>query len=192
MRGSVVQHFLCPGTVEDGCVVKAAAVHAVGKIRPPEAAPEAVDGGEKGTGHRDVGAPPAVDGLGEGQGVGTGNVDHPLGAPGLTRLFQGTVPVKELRGPIGIAHIGTKVAKQGWSYLMFFLGLISVNLAVVNFLPIPITDGGLMLFLIVEKVKGSPVSPRVQTAAFFIGLALIGSVFLITLFHDTTRLFSGG
>ena len=110
----------------------------------------------------------------------------------LTRLFQGTVPVKELRGPIGIAHIGTKVAKQGWSYLMFFLGLISVNLAVVNFLPIPITDGGLMLFLIVEKVKGSPVSPRVQTAAFFIGLALIGSVFLITLFHDTTRLFSGG
>ena len=110
----------------------------------------------------------------------------------LTRLFQGTVPVKELRGPIGIAHIGTKVAKQGWSYLLFFLGLISVNLAVINFLPIPITDGGLMLFLVVEKIKGSPVSPRIQTAAFFVGLALIGSVFLITLFYDTTRLFGGG
>ena len=110
----------------------------------------------------------------------------------LLRLTQGSVQVKNLSGPVGIAHAGTRVAKQGWPYLFYFLGLISVNLAVVNFLPIPITDGGLMLFLIVEKLKGSPVSPKIQTAAFFIGVALLGSVFLITLFYDSSRLIFGG
>ena len=71
---------------------------------------------------------------------------------------------------------------------MFFLGLISVNLVVINFLPIPIVDGGLMVFLIVEKIKGSPVSARVQTAAMVVGLVLIASIFLITLFYDVSRL----
>ena len=106
----------------------------------------------------------------------------------LARLFQRTIKLSHLRGPVGIAHEGTKVAQQGWTYLMFFLGLISVNLAVINFLPIPIVDGGLMVFLIVEKLKGSPVSPRIQVAATVVGLAMIASIFLITLFYDSSRL----
>ena len=106
----------------------------------------------------------------------------------LARLFQGTVKPEHLRGPVGIAHEGTKIATQGVSYLLFFLGVISVNLVVINFLPIPITDGGLMVFLIIEKLKGSPLSPRIQTAAFYIGLTLIGGVIAITLFYDTLRL----
>ena len=111
----------------------------------------------------------------------------------LARAAQGTVPVKEFRGPVGIVHIGTRITQQqGLPYLLFFLGLISVNLVVINFLPIPITDGGLMLFLLIEKIKGSPVSARVQSAAMFAGLALIGSVFLITLYNDTIRLWIGG
>ena len=110
----------------------------------------------------------------------------------LARLVQGTVKVKQLRGPVGIVHEGTRIARQGWTYLVFFLGLISVNLAVINFLPIPIVDGGLMTFLIIEKLRGSPVSPRVHMAATVVGLTLIGSVLLLTLFHDTLRLFGGG
>jgi len=106
----------------------------------------------------------------------------------LLRLFQGTVKPSHLRGPLGIADDGTNFAKQGWSYLMFFLGLISINLVVINFLPIPIVDGGLMVFLIIEKLKGSPVSVRIQTAATAVGLAMIGSVFLLTLFYDAKRL----
>jgi len=106
----------------------------------------------------------------------------------LLRLFQGTVKPSHLRGPLGIADDGTNFAKQGWAYLMFFLGLISINLVVINFLPIPIVDGGLMVFLIVEKLKGSPVSVRIQTAATVVGLAMIGSVFLLTLFYDAKRL----
>ncbi|MCX5658202.1 MAG: site-2 protease family protein [Planctomycetota bacterium] len=106
----------------------------------------------------------------------------------LVRLFQQTVPVSELRGVVGIAHEGTKIAKHGWSYLCFFLGLISVNLVVMNFLPIPILDGGQMLFLIIEKCKGSPVSIRVQEIATYVGLAIILSLVVVTLYYDTGRL----
>ncbi len=111
----------------------------------------------------------------------------------LARLFQGSVPAKALRGPVGIADIGTQiVTNKGWTFLMFFLGLISVNLAVLNFLPLPIVDGGLMVFLLIEKIKGSPVSPAVLTAANVIGLALLGSLFLFVTFHDISRLVTGG
>lgn len=108
----------------------------------------------------------------------------------LLRLFQGTVKASHLRGPVGIAYEGTRVAKLGWTYLLFFLGLISVNLAVVNFLPIPVVDGGLMVFLILEKIKGSPVNMKVQNIATIVGLALILSIFVITLFYDLSRLVS--
>ncbi len=109
----------------------------------------------------------------------------------LARLFQGTIKLSHLRGPVGIADAGTKIAKQGWTYLMFFLGLISVNLAVINFLPIPIVDGGHIVFLIIEKLKGSPVSPRIQVAATVAGLILIASIMLITLYYDIPRLVEG-
>ncbi len=105
----------------------------------------------------------------------------------LLRVTQGSVHPKNFQGPVGIAHTGTKIAKKGWTYLMFFLGLISVNLAVVNFLPIPVVDGGHILFLIVEKIKGSPVGPRVQNAALFAGLALIACMFLYVTYNDIVR-----
>ena len=107
----------------------------------------------------------------------------------LLRLIQGNVKLYNLRGPVGIVHVGTTVAQQGVPYLLFFLGLISINLAVINFLPIPIVDGGHMVFLAIEKIKGSPPSPQVQTVALYMGLAVIGFVFITTLFYDVTRLF---
>lgn len=107
----------------------------------------------------------------------------------LARLMQGTVKAHHLRGPVGITTEGARFAKRGYEYLMFFLGLISVNLAVINFLPLPIVDGGLMVMLVVEKLKGSPVSPGIQAVINYVGLALIGSIFLLTLFYDVTRPF---
>lgn len=106
------------------------------------------------------------------------------------RLFQRTVPADQLRGPVGITHIGARVASQGMVYLVFFLGLISANLAVINFLPLPLVDGGLMLFLIIEALTKRPVSIAVQNIATLIGLALIGAVFLFVTFNDLFRLFS--
>jgi len=106
----------------------------------------------------------------------------------LARLFQGSVKLSHMRGPVGIVDEGTKIASQGFSYLLFFLGLISVNLAVINFLPIPIVDGGHIVFLAIEKIKGSPVGPKMQTYASLAGLAVIGFVFLTTLYYDVGRL----
>lgn len=109
----------------------------------------------------------------------------------LVRLVQGTVRMEHLRGPVGIVDEGTRIATRGFPYLLFFLGLISVNLAVINFLPIPIVDGGHVVFLIIEKIKGSPVGPKVQTIATLAGLAVIAFVFLSTLWYDIGRLIAG-
>jgi len=109
----------------------------------------------------------------------------------LLRLIQGTVQVNHLRGPVGIVDEGRKIAEQGWPYLLFFLGLISVNLVVLNFLPIPVVDGGLMVFLIIEAVKGSPANAKIQTAATLVGLALIGCLFILVTFNDIYRIVMG-
>ena len=106
----------------------------------------------------------------------------------IDRLIRGSVGVDQLRGPVGIIHIGTKVADRGFMYTMFFLGMISVNLAVINFLPIPIVDGGLFLFLVYEKFKGRPPSLAFQNAATLVGLFLIGTLFIVTFYNDVLRL----
>ncbi len=109
----------------------------------------------------------------------------------LLRLTQGSVRVEHLNGPVGIAHLGTMVAEMGAMHLLFFLAVVSVNLAVLNFLPLPIVDGGLFVFLLIEALTRRPVSVAVQSAATMVGLVLLGAVFLVVTFHDITRLFGG-
>jgi regulator of sigma E protease len=108
----------------------------------------------------------------------------------FARLFEGTVKVEHLKGPVGIAHLGTLIASRGFIWLLFFLALISVNLAVINFLPLPIVDGGQFLFLVFEKIRGKPVPVGFQNAATLAGLVLIGSMFLIVTFNDISNLIS--
>ncbi|MCH2136428.1 MAG: site-2 protease family protein [Phycisphaerales bacterium] len=106
----------------------------------------------------------------------------------IDRLFRGTVGVEQLHGPVGIVHLGTRIADRGLAYMLFFLALISVNLAVLNFLPLPIVDGGLMLYLIYEKFKGRPPSVEFQNGAALLGLLLIGTLFIVTFYNDLLRL----
>ena len=106
----------------------------------------------------------------------------------IDRLFRGTVGVEQLHGPVGIVHLGSKVADRGFTYLLFFLGLISVNLAVINFLPLPIVDGGLFLYLVYEKFKGRPPSVGFQNGAALVGLMLIATAFVVTFYNDILRL----
>ena len=106
----------------------------------------------------------------------------------IDRLLRRTVGVEQLRGPIGIIHIGSKIADRGFSYLLFFLAIISVNLAVLNFLPLPIVDGGLFLYLVYEKLVGKPPSIAFQNAAALLGLCLIGMLFVVTFYNDIMRL----
>jgi regulator of sigma E protease len=68
------------------------------------------------------------------------------------------------------------------------MALISANLAVINFLPLPIVDGGLMIFLLIEKIKGSPVSLRIQVITQFLGMFLIISAFIYVTFNDVMKL----
>lgn len=106
----------------------------------------------------------------------------------MYRLTQGTVGVEQLRGPVGIVHLGSRVADRGMMYLLFFLAMISVNLAVLNFLPLPILDGGHFIYLIYEKIKGKPPSIGFQNYAALVGLLLIGSLFVVTFYNDVMRL----
>lgn len=105
----------------------------------------------------------------------------------LRRMAAGSVSPNQLMGPLGIFVGGAKFAFKGWDWLLWFLAMISANLAVVNFLPIPIVDGGLFTFLILEKIKGRPLSPRTQAIAQYVGLAFLAGVFLFVTYHDLLR-----
>jgi regulator of sigma E protease len=103
----------------------------------------------------------------------------------IRSVVTGRVPfLKNAQGPIGIAVIGFNVAGQDFNAFLLFLGLININLAVVNFLPIPVLDGGHMVFLIYEKIRGKPASEQVRTYTTFAGLALILSLMLLVVFLD--------
>ncbi|MCA9290063.1 MAG: site-2 protease family protein, partial [Phycisphaerales bacterium] len=108
----------------------------------------------------------------------------------IDRLLRGSVGIEQLRGPVGIVHIGTIVAEKGLMYLILLLAIISVNLAVLNFLPLPIVDGGLFLFLVYEKFKGRPPSVAFQNAATLAGLFLLVGLFLVVTYNDIMRLIS--
>ena len=80
------------------------------------------------------------------------------------------------------------MARNGPDWVIWFMAMISANLAVVNFLPIPILDGGHMVFLASEKITGKPPSPKVQTAALYTGLLLIVGLVLFVTYNDLQRL----
>ncbi|MGC8552162.1 MAG: site-2 protease family protein [Phycisphaerae bacterium] len=108
----------------------------------------------------------------------------------LFGLSRGSIPTNQLHSIVGIAKVGYDIESRGFAYLLFFLGLISVNLAVINFLPLPIVDGGLFVLLILEKLRGKPLPLKVQAGIQLAGIILLASVFLyITVFNDIPMLF---
>ncbi|MFZ2147978.1 MAG: site-2 protease family protein [Sedimentisphaerales bacterium] len=108
----------------------------------------------------------------------------------LKRLIGGLVSPKNLMGPVGIITLSYRiVAEQPLVYYVYFLGLISAVIAVFNFLPLPPLDGGLIVLLVVERVKGSALSERAQGAIAYAGWALIGTLILYVTFNDIVRSF---
>ncbi len=102
----------------------------------------------------------------------------------LARLFQGSVPTDKLAGPIGMGFMGKRFVEKGFGYFLYFLGLISINLAVINFLPLPIVDGGHFVLLILEKIRGKPLPEPVMNAITVAGLALLAFVFIYVTKND--------
>ena len=109
----------------------------------------------------------------------------------LAAVATHRVAARHLGGPIAIAQITYAAARHGIPKLIYFLGLISINLGLINLLPIPILDGGHMVFVIAEKLRGKPVNERFQIAASYVGLSLIVALFLFTTFNDIWRNFFG-
>jgi len=106
----------------------------------------------------------------------------------LRRLVGRDVSPKSLIGPVGIlAASYTIVAERPFVYYVYFLGLISACIAVINFLPLPPLDGGLVVLLLAEKVKGSALSERTQGIIAYAGWVLIGAFFLYITFNDIFR-----
>jgi regulator of sigma E protease len=105
----------------------------------------------------------------------------------LARLAQGRVKLDHLRGPVGIMTSGTKFTEKGWPYMLFFLGLISISVAVFNFLPLPVVDGGLAVLLLIEKIRGRPVPPGIANAITMVGLVLLGTLALVLTYKDIMR-----
>lgn len=99
-------------------------------------------------------------------------------------LVTRRVSYKELHGPLGIASAAYEIAKQGWVAMLLFLGFLSVNLAVINFLPIPVLDGGHMVFLTWEAITGRKPSERVVIGATYVGVAFIMGLMGLVLFLD--------
>tara|TARA_R110002072_G_scaffold100429_3_gene221162 strand:- start:56350 stop:58161 length:1812 start_codon:yes stop_codon:yes gene_type:complete len=106
----------------------------------------------------------------------------------LKRLVTGEVGAKNLGGIIRISQVSYQAAQRGPSWFWYFLALLSVNLAFVNVLPIPVLDGGHLMFLLIEKVKGSPVSTKVFGYSQVIGLVFVLLLVLFVTYNDILRL----
>jgi regulator of sigma E protease len=106
----------------------------------------------------------------------------------LKKLIVGEISTKNLSGPITIAKVAGASAKAGMGYYIGFLALLSVSLGVFNLLPIPVLDGGHLLYYFIEVIKGSPVSERVQAFGQQLGLIMIVGVMILAFYNDVMRL----
>ena len=106
----------------------------------------------------------------------------------LKKMVVGAVSVENLSGPIMIAKVAGDSASAGWQYFLGLAALLSISLGVLNLLPIPILDGGHILFALVELFRGKPVPEKVQIMATQVGLVLVGGLMVIALYNDLTRL----
>ncbi|MBF0429455.1 MAG: RIP metalloprotease RseP [Magnetococcales bacterium] len=108
---------------------------------------------------------------------------------GVWKLITRAVPADQIGGPLMIAEMAGKTAAQGTSSLLFFMALISINLGILNLLPIPVLDGGHLLFFCIEAIKGSPVSETVQLYANRAGMTFLVLLMVWAMKNDLTRMF---
>ncbi len=108
---------------------------------------------------------------------------------GVMKLLQGAISPKTLSGPIMIAQMAGEQAREGATHLFFFIALISINLAILNFLPIPVLDGGHLLFFFIEAVSGRPVSIRIREIAQQAGIFVLILLMIYVFYNDIAKVF---
>jgi regulator of sigma E protease len=123
-----------------------------------------------------------------GRGVGKTWDVTALTVVSIWKLVTGTIPASNIGGPLQISMVAGQQAQQGLVTYLGFVALISINLAILNLLPVPMLDGGHLLFFAIEAVLGRPLSLRKREIAQQIGLALLLLLMVFALFNDLTRL----
>lgn len=108
----------------------------------------------------------------------------------MGRLVTGQASIKNISGPITIANYAGKSAVIGFSVFMSFLAIISLSLGVLNLLPVPMLDGGHLMYYLIEIVKGSPVSEKFEAMGMRVGMAMVGVLMVLAIYNDITRLVS--
>ncbi|MBL4893818.1 MAG: site-2 protease family protein [Emcibacter sp.] len=106
---------------------------------------------------------------------------------GIRQMIVGTRSVKELSGPIGIAKIAGESAKRGIDYWIRVMALVSISLGMINLFPIPLLDGGHLLFYGFEAILGRKLSERTQEFGFRIGLVFILGLMMLATFNDILK-----
>jgi regulator of sigma E protease len=106
---------------------------------------------------------------------------------GFVEIVRGRVPLTTLGGPIMIGYVAGVAAEQGFDQYLWLMALISINLGLLNFLPVPILDGGLLVFFTLELFKRRPPSPRAREIASYVGLVIVGTLMIFALRNDVVR-----
>ena len=168
-----------------------------GRVRTVDITPKAVEGPDPETGATTtagkIGAaarqPIKRQPLGVGEAVSSGARLTWLMAGSIVtivkRLFVGEVSVRQLSGPVGITRMSVEAARSGLEGLFSLIALLSINVAVLNLLPIPILDGGQILINVLESVKGRPFSLRTREYILRFGLLAIALLFVVVMYNDT-------
>ena len=106
----------------------------------------------------------------------------------IKKMVMGLISPKNLSGPITIAKVATASAKSGLESYISFLALLSVSLGVLNLLPIPVLDGGHLLFYTLELLAGRPVPEKIQALGYQLGLMMVLGIMMLALYNDFARL----
>ena len=113
-----------------------------------------------------------------------------LGYGSISSLVRGNVSAKQMRGPVGIGQVAVKTARRGPIHLVYLMALFSALVAIFNFLPLPVLDGGHAVLLLIEKVRGRPLPMRLVNGIQMTGLVLLLGLMLVITWNDISRIFS--
>ena len=106
----------------------------------------------------------------------------------IKKMIVGTISPKNLSGPITIAQVASDTAENGFESFVGFIALLSISLGVLNLLPIPVLDGGHLVYYFIELIAGRPVPEKVQVWGFQMGTFLIMGIMVLAFYNDLTRL----
>lgn len=109
----------------------------------------------------------------------------------FSSLLKGSVP-KDVSGPVGVFAVTTQAAKVGILSLVNLVGIISVNLAILNIMPFPALDGGRLLFIVIEKIVGRKILPKIESMIHAVGMIILIALIIMITIHDVRRLISAG